>query len=174
MSLEDAIALIQPAPLSTGKPQTWLDLGAGSGLFTRALATLLSPGSKIYAIDQVIKQQDYPPGGRVTIEPVQADFVSTPWPSSPVDGILMANALHYVQQQAAFVQKMVAETVAGGSLLVVEYDTDIPVPHWVPYPVSKKRLQYLINQAGKDAFEVLAEKPSVYGHAPLYAAWAGV
>src|SRR5262245_4114906 len=45
----DAIALIRGAVTRPGG--LWADLGAGSGMFTRALATLVGPGGTVYAVD---------------------------------------------------------------------------------------------------------------------------
>jgi len=50
MKIDDAQALIAGAvPRRAG---VWADLGAGDGTFTQALARLLEPGSRIYAVDR--------------------------------------------------------------------------------------------------------------------------
>ncbi len=54
MELSTAINLIDTTHLTTQTAQRWADLGAGSGLFTRALASYLQPGSSILAVDEAI------------------------------------------------------------------------------------------------------------------------
>ncbi len=56
LDLNDAVDLIKPAFARTRHAQTWADLGAGSGMFTRALASMLPKGSVIHAVDK--KRQD--------------------------------------------------------------------------------------------------------------------
>jgi hypothetical protein len=50
MKIREAIALIRTHSISWGRPQSWRDLGCGSGMFTTALARL-APGSTIHAFD---------------------------------------------------------------------------------------------------------------------------
>ena len=82
----------------------------------------------------------------------------------------MANALHYVQHKDAFIKKTALALKAKGRFLIVEYDTDLPVPVWVPFPLSFASLQSLFRGVGFNAVRLLNERPSVYGHAPLYSA----
>jgi hypothetical protein len=51
MKITEATALIRTPLIEWARPQSWCDLGSGSGTFTVALAQLLAPGSTIYAID---------------------------------------------------------------------------------------------------------------------------
>jgi precorrin-6B methylase 2 len=55
MTLADRVALIRPGverPGGDPPRETWADLGAGSGAFTQALASLVGPGAVIYALDR--------------------------------------------------------------------------------------------------------------------------
>ena len=52
MYIAEATELIRIDKISGARAQTWCDLGCGTGTFTLALATLLPPGSVIYAIDE--------------------------------------------------------------------------------------------------------------------------
>ena len=52
MQISIAIALLEKGPDPSISHQTWADLGAGNGLFTRALRTILGDKSTIYAIDK--------------------------------------------------------------------------------------------------------------------------
>jgi ribosomal protein L11 methylase PrmA len=51
MKITEATALIRTPLIEWARPQSWCDLGSGSGTFTMALAQLLAPGSTIYAVD---------------------------------------------------------------------------------------------------------------------------
>ena len=50
MEQEEAVALIGAAVTDVGG--TWADLGAGTGTFTRALASLIGPSGVVYAVDR--------------------------------------------------------------------------------------------------------------------------
>ena len=188
MTLADAITLIDHPPLrnylakSTGdataypSPTRWADLGCGSGLFTLALAQFLAPGSTIDAIDlrPGIRQQTTP--GGVTIRPRTADFTRDDLAPggrngiAGLDGILMANSLHYVRDKTAFLAR-IKEVPA---LLLVEYDTDRPVARWVPYPVSFATASALFAAAGRQNVQKLGTRPSAFGRAELYGALAQI
>jgi len=47
---------------------------------------------------------------------------------------------------------------------MVEYDTDMPVKTWVPYPVGFSSLQVLFKKAGYHNVIRLKDYPSVFGN----------
>jgi hypothetical protein len=51
MKISEAIALIRTSAIEWTRPQSWCDLGCGSGTFTVALAQSLVSGSTIDAVD---------------------------------------------------------------------------------------------------------------------------
>lgn len=170
MKLQEAIQLIAHKDLTVHTPVNWADLGCGSGTFTSALAHYLPAGSSIYAVDKELSSGLHIPApAGVQVSPRQLDFVKEDLPFASLDGIIMANALHYVKDQAAFVNKLKAALGPDGILVIVEYDTDTPVPVWVPYPLSFIRLQKLFSAAGYTHIEKTGERSSVYGRANLYA-----
>jgi hypothetical protein len=81
----------------------------------------------------------------------------------------MANALHYVSDRRAFLNRIHAVP----ALLIVEYDTDRPVPRWVPYPLSFATLSTLLASSGRPHLQKLGTRPSSFGRANLYSALAG-
>jgi ubiquinone/menaquinone biosynthesis C-methylase UbiE len=94
----EAIALIGAAVGEEGG--VWADLGAGSGVFTRALASLLGPAGTVYAVDRDAAALDEltQTGGPAEWRDhsaVVGDFAE-PLELPPLDGVLVANALHYV------------------------------------------------------------------------------
>ena len=90
-----------------------------------------------------------------------------PWPFTDLDGILMANSLHYVENQAAFIRACESHMKPRRRFLIVEYDTS-EASRWVPYPASQTKLTTLFERAGYSSVRLLGSRPSVYRRAPLY------
>jgi trans-aconitate methyltransferase len=168
MRLADAITLIQAADISKASPAKWADLGCGSGMFTYALAHLLAPYSTIYAVDRSVQRLQPATSNNVDVVFEQADFIREALSFPPLDGILMANALHYVQDKAALIERLKTYLADDGMFIIVEYDTLRANP-WVPYPVDSASLQQLFSVAGFTTMKRLGERPSVYGHRTIYA-----
>lgn len=192
MKHADIIALIEKG-IRRGET-AWADLGSGDGAFTLALRELLGPDADIYSVDadeSRLKQQERafrsgPGVARTTF--VKADF-TRPLSLPALDGILMANSLHFVEDQPAFLQRLrkddsrpvrrlvrhspeggggsaerdggTAPTLQTGKLLIVEYDINRGSVY-VPYPVSYSRLGELAAVAGFDAPIRLAAMRSRY------------
>lgn len=170
MDIKDAIALIRHTPANAGVPEVWADLGCGSGTFTYALAHLLEKGSTIYAWDKERPRlAALPPPRQVHIKPGQLDFLEDDLPVSGLNGILMANSLHYVSRKPAFIDKISRHLQPDGSFLIVEYETSKANP-WVPYPLPFQDLKALFREAGFTSAGRLNEKPSLYGSGHMYAA----
>ncbi len=173
MKLSAAIELIKNEHLTPQYPGTWADLGCGSGLFTYALANLLAPGSTVHAVDKAPVRLDPSLSAKtVDIKTLQLDFVANELPYSDLDGVLMANSLHYVQDKKALIDRLTNHLKPEGYFLIVEYDTDTPVPQWIPYPISFRKLEVLFTTAGFQNQLHLDEHTSVYGRANMYAALA--
>lgn len=172
MELNTAIKLLDNPYLDKGIPGTWADLGCGSGLFTKALATLLADGSTIYAIDQTdtFRADNMVSKSKTNIIFRKQDIEKQELNLAALDGILMANALHYIKDKDSFLEKLKRILKPEGAFLLVEYDTDIPVPHWVPFPVSFNAATQLFKRAGYKKIEKLRSQASLYQHSNLYSA----
>jgi ubiquinone/menaquinone biosynthesis C-methylase UbiE len=171
MNCNEAFSLIKSDRISLDKTVTrWADLGCGTGLFTQALSRMLQPGSSIHGIDnnRSLKRQTTPDG--VEIIPLQLDFITGDWDLQDLDGIVMANSFHYVRDKPAFLKKAQTYLKPQASILIVEYDTDTPVPTWVPYPLSFSSATKLFTAEGYTPIQKLAEKPSIYGGGNIYGA----
>lgn len=171
MQLENAIELIIKGIVRQGAPQTWADLGAGSGLFSRALSALLPDKSIIHAVDK-----NYKTGQQITSENAASSIIlrkkdfTAPLPEIlNCDGILMANSLHYVQNKLTFLQQIKSILKPGGRIIIVEYDTDEP-NQWVPWPVSCKNLQQFLTKNNLGSLQKLAEQKSLYQSGGIYSA----
>lgn len=167
MELNEAISLIQPA---APKGNAWADLGAGSGLFTAALANLLTPGSTVYAIDKERPGKFVHPVPLSTrIIQQQLDFVSEKIQLTALDGFLMANSLHYVKDKRSLLQRLVPCLNSNGMFIIVEYETTRANP-WVPYPITFAALSKLFEEEGFRQTTLLGERNSVYQAGKMYAA----
>jgi len=168
MELSTAIRLLVKALPEKRTEQRWADLGAGSGLFSQALSTLLGDGSLIYAVDKKISSIATA-NDSVTIQSMKGDFVRDALQPAPFDGLLMANSLHFVSDKQLFFEKLFRALKPEGSLLIVEYDTDVP-NNWVPYPVSFDSLRKLVGPTGFGVPRRLETIPSLYNRASIYSA----
>jgi SAM-dependent methyltransferase len=150
---------------------TWADLGCGDGTFTRALAEVLAPESLIHAMDLDGAALRGIPAmqGEVRIVTHRGDFTGPAWPFGEVDGVLMANSLHYVREQQGFIAQCARRMKVGHRFLIVEYDLDVANP-WVPYPISRERLSTLFGAAGYSSITMLGTRPSRYQRGALYSA----
>ena len=102
MNVDDAAALIRAAVPRPG--ETWADLGAGTGTFTLALASLLGAAGRVIAVERdaaalaslrALGQRSS--DGVAPIAAVQGDFSRPLTLPAPLDGVLLANALHFVR-----------------------------------------------------------------------------
>lgn len=164
MQHRDHVNLLRGAlPLPGG---TWADLGSGGGAFTLALADLLGPAGIIYSVDRdgsVLREQARAMRTRfpsTQVHGLTADFTQ-PLSLPPLDGIVMANALHFVAppHQPRVVALIKRYLRPDGRLVIVEYDTDTG-NQWVPYPFAYPRWEALARQAGFAHTQPLATAPS--------------
>lgn len=157
MELDVAVRLIEKGIPKT-KIQTWADLGAGSGLFTNALSRLLPQGSSIIAVDKKLSKIVVADG--VHLQTKTGDFLDPDFGN--VDGVLMANALHYVKEQRAFLQTLLSKAKR---VILVEYNTDRSNT-WVPYAISFDKLKSM----NTGEITKLADAPSSYHKEGIYSA----
>ncbi len=153
----------------------WADLGSGSGAFTLALADLLGPTGHIYSVDKdqgSLREQEramhanFPTAkvdyinadftcplqlSQLTIQPTDDAEASSNAQTDHkelLDGIVMANSLHYVHKKEPVLQLIRSYLKPGGHFILVGYNADRGNP-WVPYPLSYNTWEAL---ARKNAF----------------------
>ena len=169
MEQDVAVSLIRAGVGAPG--ETWADLGAGSGVFAAALSALLGPDGTVYASDrdpQAVARLRALKTFSATLVVEQADF-TRPLGLTDLDGLLLANSLHFVARQERVLRQLVPTLRLGGRLLVVEYDTAQRTP-WGPFPVPPERLQKLAREAGLSNPREVGRRPSRFGGRELYAA----
>ncbi|HLZ17808.1 MAG TPA: class I SAM-dependent methyltransferase [Cyclobacteriaceae bacterium] len=168
MELTTATALIERGVEKTSHPQTWADLGAGEGLFTNALSRLVAPQSTIYAIDRNERDlQQVEIADSIHLKKIPVDFVKEEIKMDPLDGVIMANALHFVKDSAVFLQKIKKIVKPSGRVIIVEYEMTTP-NQWVPYPIGLRKMEALAKQAGLNTPIMLAEAQSVFNNRKIY------
>lgn len=174
MNHQDHVFLLQKGIPEPGG--VWADLGAGTGAFTLALAELVGGGGVIYAVDQDGQAlRELAEGMRrqfshTTLHTLTGDF-TRPQPLPPLDGIVMANSLHFVRHKEPVLRLIKEYLKPTGRLLIVEYGTDRG-NHWVPYPFSYPSWEKLAQQVGFSHTEKLASRPSRFlGEIYAAASW---
>lgn len=168
MQLKQAIDLIQNKNINSKTKSIWADLGCGSGLFTNALASLLADESTIYAADKNLSSFHKDSSLKsILIKPVELNFEKTPLPFNNLDGIIMANSLHYVKDKKSFLEKIKMHLNENGCFLIVEYDMET-ANHWVPYPINFLSLKKLFHDVGFSIVEKISEMSSAFNRGNLY------
>jgi trans-aconitate methyltransferase len=169
MELSTAIRLIKKGVSNSETVQTWADFGAGTGLFTRALASCLNQESTIYAIDRdaaalsKLEAVLFP-----TVKKINKDFINENIDIEPLDGIVLANALHFVNDKLNFIQQLKNKLKTQGKIIIIEYDMSAANP-WVPYPINFSELQKLAGEAELAVLK-LDEELSVFNERMMYSA----
>ena len=153
--------------LRRGIPGTggvWADLGAGRGAFTLALADLLGPTGEIHAIDLDLSALEANARRMRTRFPdchvrYETGDYAQPLPLSSLDGIVMANTLHFQRDPLSVVRLCRGYLRPEGRLLLVEYNLNRPHGA-VPYPVAYSHWCQLAHDAGFGHTTLLATRPS--------------
>ena len=159
MNHADLVALIEDGVAERGG--RWADLGSGEGAFTLALADLLGSGSHITAVDRdagAIRHIDRDRFPGVEIETEVRDF-TRPLALSMLDGVVMANSLHFVRDKTKVLESVRNMLRPGGTLIVVEYGSDRGNP-WVPHPFSYESWEKMAARAGFVKTRLLRTIPS--------------
>ena len=171
MTQEDHIELLRDGVKASGG--FWADLGSGTGAFTMALATLLGGEGRILSVDRdagALAEQEramrarFP---RLELRTAVRDFTTLSGISG-LDGIIMANSLHFQRSAEEVLRRAWEWLTPGGNLVIVEYEVELPSP-WVPFPVPYPRLAGMTDAAGLGPARLLAKRPSRY-HGQVYSA----
>jgi ubiquinone/menaquinone biosynthesis C-methylase UbiE len=162
MNHADHVQLLKNGGIQTGR--VWADLGSGAGAFTLALADLLGESGTIHSVDRdagALREQaramaaQFP---KITLHQTAMDFTK-PLDLPPLDGIVMANSLHFIQRKEPLLERLKALLRPNGRLILVEYNVDSGNPY-VPYPLSYGTWEQLAKRCGFATTRLLATVPS--------------
>lgn len=162
MDHHDHVYLIRAGVSGAGG--RWAELGSGDGAFTLALADLLGPQGRIVSLDKdrsALREQQRRMEGRfpeARVEYRQADF-TRPLGLSGLDGVLMANSLHFEREKEALLRQVLEMLKPGGRLVLVEYNSAKGNP-WVPHPLTYRMWEELAGRVGFVNTGKLASVPS--------------
>ncbi len=181
MNHQDHVDLLRGAFAEQG--ERWADLGSGDGAFTLALRDLLGPDAEIFSVEKDgsrLEEQKrnfrnkFP---NSNIHFMHADFTqslnssTSPFATlrvcelktgllvSSLDGIVMANALHFFRDKERVLRDLRGYLKPKGRLVLVEYNVDSG-NMWVPHPISFNTFRALAPRAGFAEPKLLATKPS--------------
>jgi ubiquinone/menaquinone biosynthesis C-methylase UbiE len=164
MDHSDHVGLLKAGIVGPGG--VWADMGSGGGAFTLALADLIGPSGVIYSVDKdasALQRQEWSIQTRypaVTMHYVAADYCG-PLDLPPLDGIVMANTLHFHRKKEAVLWLIQGYLKLKGLFILIEYNTDRGNP-WVPYPISFRKWKKLASRVGFADTWLLATRPSSF------------
>ncbi len=163
MEHNDHVNLLRPADIKPGG--SWADLGAGSGAFTFALRELSGPTASIYAVDkdraslnELEKGYRARFGDSQNLNLLVGDFTRA-LGLPPLDGILMANSLHFFKDKEKVLRHVHSLLKPTGMLIIVEYNVDSG-NLWVPYPFTFETYRKFVTNVGFTEPRLLATSPS--------------
>src|SRR5260370_9371445 len=116
------------------------DLVSGAVTFAWALAVLIGRAGELYSVDRdnrSLREAERAMGvcfPATTVHYITGDFTQR-LDLPLLDGVVMANSLHYVRQKDPVLQSVRSYLRPGGLMILVEYNAD----HgnmWVPHPLS--------------------------------------
>ena len=159
MTIAEAKDLISLAFPENKVLQNWADLGCGKGLFSQAISEFLEDESTIFAFD--IEKQKIQSENNIHIKFSQKNIEKEELGVTGLDGIIMANSLHYIADKRNLIEKLKKNLKPTGKFILIEYDTKNANP-WVPYPITRAESRKLFSETGFDKMQFLGERNSIY------------
>jgi ubiquinone/menaquinone biosynthesis C-methylase UbiE len=156
-------------------PGTWADLGSGTGAFTLALADVLRGRGSIVSVDRdagALSEQRERMGATfpsTDVRYLKADFTRA-LELEVLDGILMANSLHFVRDKDPVLRQLLGHLRPGGRFILVEYDADHGNP-WEPHPISYETWRRIADEVGLAGTRLGGRVPSRFLRA-IYSAFS--
>ncbi len=109
------------------------DIGAGSGLFTRPIASAVGAKGVVYAVDidaglLKIVERTSTEAGLTNVRTVLG-ATDDPKLPEPVDLVFICDALHHIGGQAAYLKTLVKYVKPGGRVAVIDFSEKWPQGH---------------------------------------------
>ena len=107
------------------------EIGAGTGIFSVALARAVTPGGQVYAVEvdegflpMIASKGEQ--AGMTNIHPLLGEFEDPKLPRSDIDVAFFHDVLHHVADRGPYLQKTASYLEPGGRIVVVDYDKNLP------------------------------------------------
>ena len=144
----------------------WCEFGSGKGAFTLALAELIGSNGVIYSVDRdtaALKAQKKAiqsrfEGDKPAMNYQVADYTRL-LDLPPLDGVLMANSLHFQRDKKSVLKLILDYLSPRGRLILVEYNIQRGNP-WVPHPISFDDWEVLSMECGLIETRLIGMRPS--------------
>ena len=168
----EAVELLRPVGIEEGG--AWADLGAGEGRFSWALADLLGKEGRVTAVDKqaralsLLEERAALMSHVAQVKSRVADL-KEPLGLENLDGILLANSLHYVKNQRKLLAELTLSLKPNGKLVIIEYDRR-RANLWIPHPVSFERLRELAAYLKLPPPKRHSARTSRFGNGQIYVA----
>lgn len=160
----DHVMLLRKAV--TKKGGTWAEFGSGRGAFTLALAELVGNEGEIYSVDKngrALEVQEAALNNQFPVKMPRVHFLvrdyTLPIDLPALDGLLMANSLHFQRDKEPVLEAIYSYLSPGGCLVMVEYNIRHGNP-WVPYPLPLDKWKSLVKVCGLENPRLLVSRPS--------------
>jgi ubiquinone/menaquinone biosynthesis C-methylase UbiE len=120
--------LIPPEPtlqfLGLKQGMVMIDVGAGTGFFTRAASTIVGPAGKVYAADMSLEMLTHlrQAGVPTNIEVIHSGEYSIPLPDATADLSFVAFVSHETPDLPRFLAEIERVTKPSGAVAIVEWE----------------------------------------------------
>jgi len=147
--------------LNVAPGQTVADIGAGEGYFSIPLAKAVLPGGRVLVVDtnpdRLKAAAERAAGEGLTgLDTVRALPGDPQLPPASVDLIFICNALHHIDNRAAYYPHLIQALKPGGKFVVIDfYEKDLPVgPRGPKHKLAKSAAVSELLAAG---FEIIGD-----------------
>ena len=161
---DSVLALLNVAP-----GQVVADIGAGEGYFSIPFAKAVLPGGRVLAVDtnpdRLKAAAERAAGeGLASLDTVRALPDDPQLPPASVDLIFICNALHHIDNRAAYYPRLIRSLKPGGRFAVIDfYEKDLPVgPRGPEHKLAKSAAMSELLAAGFEIVDDFALLPYQY------------
>jgi ubiquinone/menaquinone biosynthesis C-methylase UbiE len=146
-----------------------LDVGAGPGYVSLALAARVGPAGQIVAVDRSADALAYlekmqQERGIAQITRIACDAASLELPGRPADAALVTMVLHHTDSPPAILHKLYRLLRPGARLLIGEFHPDGPCEIGVKreHRIAPERIEAWCDEAGFEIVEYRRQTPEHY------------
>jgi len=155
------------AKLSLKSGTVVADIGAGSGLFSRALAKAVGPAGKVYAVDIQTDLLDYINKRNKeehipNVHTILGEFNDPKLPTPDVDLAFIHDVLHHIQNRAVYLKALTTYMKPNGRVAIIDMNSSDPnTPHknQPELLVAREEILHWMSDAG---FKLVEEYPDLF------------